>query len=87
MSPTIIRRLAALALLGFVLLWLLSTAIYVVDERQQAVVLQFGKPVRENITPGLYFKMPFIQDVTYYDRRIVFSHTGVATIESLIPIH
>ena len=47
------------------------SSIYVVDERQRALVLQFGqvKAVREE--PGLGFKVPFIQNVVYYDDRIL----------------
>lgn len=72
MSHTTNRRLTVLALVGFVLLWLLSTMIYVVDERQQAVVLQFGEPVEENTKPGLYFKMPFIQQVRKLPKTLQF---------------
>lgn len=52
-----------------VILGLLS--IFIVDERQKALVLQFGqiKAVREE--PGLYFKIPFIQEVVRYDDRIL----------------
>ena len=40
-----------------------NTFLFIVDERQQAVVLQFGKPVREHTDPGLYFKVPVMQSV------------------------
>jgi membrane protease subunit HflC len=55
-----------LVLAGFVLL----NSIFTVDERQKAMVLQFGqvRDVREQ--PGLAFKLPFIQNVVYYDARI-----------------
>ncbi len=65
-------RLAVLAFLGIALLFVLSTMIYVVDERQQAVVLQFGKPVRENKEPGFYFKTPFIQEVRLLPKTLQF---------------
>jgi membrane protease subunit HflC len=42
-----------------------------VDQRQQALVLQFGNPVRPVPDPGLHFKVPFIQNVRYFDRRIL----------------
>jgi membrane protease subunit HflC len=62
-----------------VLLFLFLSSIFVVDERQKALVLQFGqiKQVREE--PGLYFKIPFIQDVVRYDDRILSLDTD--TIE------
>jgi membrane protease subunit HflC len=47
------------------------SAIFIVDEREKALVLQFGqiKSVHEN--PGLYFKIPLIQEVVRYDDRIL----------------
>lgn len=50
---------------------LILSSIFIVDERQKALVLQFGqiKSVKEN--PGLAFKLPFIQDVVRYVDRIL----------------
>ncbi len=47
------------------------SSLFIVDERQKALVLQFGqiKAVREE--PGLYFKLPIIQEVVRYDDRIL----------------
>jgi len=62
------------AILGVILIGLgivAYSSIYTVHQTQQALVLQFGNPVRANPTPGLSFKMPFIQNVEYYDRRIL----------------
>ncbi len=47
------------------------SALFTVRQDQQALVLQFGNPVRVERTPGLKFKIPFIQNVEYYDRRIL----------------
>jgi modulator of FtsH protease HflC len=44
---------------------------YVVNEAEQAIVTQFGKPVGEITSPGLHFKLPFIQDVTRFEKRIL----------------
>ena len=50
---------------------LVSSACYTVDAAQQAVVLQFGRPIGDPVTePGLHFKTPFVQDVLYFDKRI-----------------
>ena len=46
-------------------------ATYTVHQVQQALVLQFGRPILVEREPGLKFKRPFIQDVEYFDRRIV----------------
>ena len=46
-------------------------SVFVVKEINQAIVLQFGDPKRIITTPGLQFKIPFIQNVVYLDRRIL----------------
>jgi membrane protease subunit HflC len=82
-------------------------ALFTVQQTQQALVLQFGNPIRvinapggltpakegaaeetggqqprgnllgsENSGPGLYFKIPFIQNVEYFDKRILDIDTG-----------
>lgn len=49
----------------------LLSSVFVVDERQRALVLQFGQ-IRQVIEePGLNFKIPFIQEVVFYDDRIL----------------
>jgi len=48
----------------------ISQSTYIVDEKQQAVITQFGKPVGEAIvTSGLKFKTPFVQKVNYFEKR------------------
>lgn len=49
----------------------LKASLYVVDVRLQAVITQFGKPVRTATEPGLYVKTPFIQEVRYFDKRLL----------------
>ena len=56
-----------LAVLGAIAL----SAIYIVDERQKALVLQFGRVVSVQEEPGLAFKIPLIQEVVRYDDRIL----------------
>jgi len=46
-------------------------AAFTVHQTQQALILQFGNPVRVESEPGLKFKIPFVQNVTYFDRRIL----------------
>lgn len=43
--------------------------LFVVDETQAAIVTRFGEPRREIVSPGLYVKTAFVDDVTYFDRR------------------
>ena len=49
----------------------LSSALFTVHQTKQALVLQFGNPIRVEREPGLKVKMPFIQNVEYYERRIL----------------
>lgn len=49
----------------------LKASLYVTDIRQQAVITQFGKPVRTVSEPGLCVKAPFIQEVRYFDKRLL----------------
>ena len=53
--------------LGFVGL----NSVFTMNERQQGLVLQFGEPKRVVQISGLHFKLPLIQNVVRYDRRIL----------------
>lgn len=48
------------------------TCCYIVDEREQAVVVQFGDPVVTHTDPGLYFRIPFVQTVRYLPKTRQF---------------
>jgi membrane protease subunit HflC len=48
-----------------------SLACFQVGEWQQGVVLQFGRPIRTVIEPGLYFKVPFVQNVVFFEKRLL----------------
>ncbi|MDB5474504.1 MAG: hflC [Phenylobacterium sp.] len=70
------RRLILWAIVGFVALVVLANTLFVVDQREQAIVLTFGQPVRVINAPGrqdagLHMKEPFVQDVVKLDRRNV----------------
>lgn len=54
-----------------VLLVLASQSLYIVQQPEQAIVLQFGNPVQLIQEPGLKIKMPFIQNVVFYDKRLL----------------
>ena len=44
---------------------------YIVDLKETAIVVQLGEPKRTVTEPGLKFKIPFIQEVTYFDKRLL----------------
>ena len=63
-----------LAVLGVVVIAigiLASSALFIVQQTQQAIVLRFGKPQNTVQDPGLNFKFPFIEEVIFYDKRVL----------------
>ena len=56
--------------LGFIFLIVGFNSIFILDETQQAIVTQFGKPVGgSRLDPGIQFKIPIIQKVQFFDKR------------------
>jgi membrane protease subunit HflC len=56
-------------LFALVIAW--NTSTFTVPQWMQAVVVQLGDPVRTVREPGLYFKVPFVQEVLYFDKRLL----------------
>lgn len=54
----------------------LSLSMFVVDQRQAAIVLQLGEMVRVETTPGLKWKIPLMQNVRFFDSRILTLDAG-----------
>jgi len=54
-----------------VLLVVLSGSLFTVDQRQNALVFQLGEVVAVKTKPGLYFKLPLVQNIRYFDTRIL----------------
>jgi modulator of FtsH protease HflC len=66
------RAVAPIVIVGVVVLIFLSTLFYKVNETEQVIITQFGRPVSGPITsPGLHMKVPFIQTVRRFDKRIL----------------
>jgi len=63
-----INNILIAAVAGLVLL---SMSTFVVDQRQKAIVLQLGEMVGVKLEPGLYFKLPLVQNVRFFDARIL----------------
>lgn len=57
--------------IGFVCLILISSTFFTIDQRQFAIVFQFGEAVRVISKPGLNVKIPLIQNVEYFDNRVL----------------
>ncbi|MEQ1592899.1 MAG: protease modulator HflC [Thiobacillaceae bacterium] len=59
-------------LIGFIVgLVILSASMFTVDQRENALVFQLGEVVSVKKSPGLYFKMPLVQNVRFFDTRIL----------------
>ncbi|HVW65576.1 MAG TPA: protease modulator HflC [Nitrosospira sp.] len=64
-------------LVALVAIFLIATSsLYIVDQRQQAILFQLGEVVDVKTSPGLYFKIPLAQNVRYFDSRILTMDTA-----------
>ncbi|MEG6550532.1 protease modulator HflC [Desulfocurvibacter africanus] len=60
------------AVIGFLALIALVQSMFMVDQTERAIVLELGKPVGDKpLDPGLHFKLPFVQNVVFFDSRIL----------------
>lgn len=79
MSKSILS-MAAAAIAAFAV----AQSVYVVDQAEQAIIVQFGEPVGGLVNqPGLHWKLPFIQDVRRFDKRIIAWDGDVTQIPTL----
>jgi membrane protease subunit HflC len=62
-NPLVIIGLVAVLFIG-------SASVFTVDQREKAIVFRLGEIVRTDLTPGIHFKFPFINNVRKYDGRI-----------------
>ena len=74
------HRLGFILVAAILFIILLSSSLFTVEQTQQALVLRFGEVVREIKQPGLNVKMPFIEDVEYFDNRILNLDPPAATL-------
>src|SRR5690349_16102234 len=65
------KWLSVMLILLVLALVVAGNTLFVVRQTEQALVLQFGRPVRVEQAPGLKFKMPFVQNVEYYSTQLL----------------
>ena len=65
MKPAVFVLLVLIVILG------LQQSLFIVNQTQQALVIQLGQPLSKVYRPGLHFKIPFIQKVVYFEARIL----------------
>jgi membrane protease subunit HflC len=70
------KKIGNVLIVAAIALILLSMSMFVVDQRQNAIVFQLGEIVKVITKPGLYFKMPLMQNVRFFDSRILTLDTG-----------
>lgn len=64
--------LAGIVALVAALLVVVASSMYAIDEAEQAIIVQFGRPVGDPVvTPGLHFKLPFVQEVRRFNKRLL----------------
>lgn len=64
-----------------------SQSFFIVDQKEQAIVLQLGQPRGEPRGPGIHFKMPFVQNIRFFDRRVLSIDPGAEPVViSSVPI-
>jgi membrane protease subunit HflC len=63
-----INSLKVIVPLAVFLLW---TSVFTVDEREKAILFQFGEIIEADYEPGIHFKVPFINNVRKFDNRIL----------------
>jgi len=70
------KSIGSLLVVLLIALVVLSGSMYTVDQRQNALVFQLGEVVSVKKKPGLYFKLPMVQNVRYFDTRILTLDAG-----------
>ena len=65
------RNMSTILIGAIAVLILLTLSVFTVDQRQNAIVFQLGEIVAVKTKPGLYFKVPLLQNVRYFDTRIL----------------
>ena len=65
------KKIGPVIVVIIVLLFILASVFFTVDETRQAIVFQLGKPVGGIKGPGLHVKVPFLQNVQYFEKRLL----------------
>jgi membrane protease subunit HflC len=74
------RQFIGLVVIIVIIVAALATSMFTVDETEQAIVTQLGKPIRDVNQPGLHFKIPFIQKEHKFEARVLEYDAAAAKI-------
>jgi membrane protease subunit HflC len=75
-----IIRSFGLVILGAIAVLIYST-IFIVDEREKALVVRFGEIQRTVTDPGLYFKLPLVEELVWVEDRMIFIETNDKSVQ------
>ena len=76
------QKIGPILLIIFLLLIALFSSFYIVNQTEQAILVQLGKPINGILAPGLHIKIPFIQKVVVFDKRLLGYDAPAAEILS-----
>lgn len=78
------NKLVALGLAAVIALVVVLNAAYIIDEAEQGIIVQFGEPIGDVVSdPGLHWKLPFVQEVRRFDKRMLAWDGDVSQIPTL----
>jgi membrane protease subunit HflC len=78
------RSLPVLALVVSLVLLVVSRAAFVIDQAEQGIIVQFGEPIGGVVAnPGLHWRVPFVQEVRRFDKRLLDWDGDVSQIPTL----
>ena len=67
-----INKILSIAVIAIIFFLVIGRPFYTVDETEQVIITQFGRPIGNAITdPGLHFKLPFIQKTSYFAKNLL----------------
>jgi len=65
------RSYTAIIILGLITFFIMVQSVFIVDETNTAIVTRFGEPIKTSTTPGLNFKIPFVDQVRKFEKRLL----------------
>lgn len=78
------QRITISAVVLAVLLFVAANSAFVIDQAEQGIIVQFGEPIGDVIAePGLHWRVPFIQEVRRFDKRLLAWDGDVSQIPTL----
>ena len=66
------KKNTSLNIIFILILIVISNSFFIINEKEQAIVTQFGKPIGDaKVNPGLHWKLPLVQTIIKFDKRIL----------------